>query len=222
MSDIWSSQTLWNALKDTAITAPGLPCLSIPSREERDYHREGLLWSYGAVAERVGDLIDQYSAKGYGHGHRVSLLLENRPEFMLHFLALNALGCWVIPLNPDFRQDDLAHIMGHSDVDLVVTLGQHAGNLEAARDSLGRSTPIVDVDTFESALTAATRLGRNAPPGRESEAVLMYTSGTTGMPKGCIISNEYFFFAAERYLGAGGTMTMRIGEERLYNPLPLP
>ena len=36
----------------------------------------------------------------------------------------------------------------------------------------------------------------------------MYTSGTTGMPKGCIIDNEYFFFAAERYLAAGGTMTI--------------
>ena len=221
MSDIWSAQTLWRALEDTALSRPDLPCLSIPSREERDYHPQGLLWSYGEVAARVEGLIEHYGAKGYGHGHRVSLLLENRPEFMLHFLALNALGCWVIPLNPDFRQDDLAHIMGHSDVDLVVTLGQHVGNLETARDSLGRSTPIIDVDGFETALTAATRLGRNAPPGRESEAVLMYTSGTTGMPKGCIISNEYFFFAAERYLGAGGTMTMRIGEERLYNPLPL-
>jgi acyl-CoA synthetase (AMP-forming)/AMP-acid ligase II len=221
VSDLWNAPTLWRALKDTAILEPGLPCLSIPSREERDYHREGLLWSYGDVAERVDGLIDHYSAKGYGHGHRVSLLLENRPEFMLHFLALNALGCWVIPLNPDFRQDDLAHIMGHSDVDLVVTLGKHTSNLEAARDSLGRSTPIIDVSNFASALSTAPRLGRNVLPGRESEAVLMYTSGTTGMPKGCIISNEYFFFAAERYLGAGGTMAMRIGEERLYNPLPL-
>ncbi len=49
----------------------------------------------------------------------------------------------------------------------------------------------------------------------------MYTSGTTGMPKGCIIDNEYFFFAAERYLAAGGTATIEHGAERLYNPLPL-
>ena len=66
-----------------------------------------------------------------------------------------------------------------------------------------------------------SRPARGTQPGRQSESVLMYTSGTTGMPKGCIIDNEYFFFAAERYLAAGGTMTIVPGEERLYNPLPL-
>ncbi len=54
--------------------------------------------SHGEVAERVTRLIEHYTRAGYGHGHRVSLVLENRPEFMLHFLALNALGCWVVPL----------------------------------------------------------------------------------------------------------------------------
>jgi crotonobetaine/carnitine-CoA ligase len=72
----------------------------------------------------------------------------------------------------------------------------------------------------EHALAGADRYGAHAP-GRDSESVLMYTSGTTGMPKGCIISNEYFFFAAERYLAAGGTMRIEHGAERLYNPLPL-
>ena len=80
--------------------------------DARDYNPEGLLWSYGEVAERVTRLIERYVAAGYGHGHRVSLLLENRPEFMLHFLALNAVGCWVVPLNPEFRHDDLSYVLG--------------------------------------------------------------------------------------------------------------
>ena len=50
----------------------------------------------------------------------------------------------------------------------------------------------------------------------------MYTSGTTGMPKGCIIDNEYFFFAAERYLARRRHGDDRgTASERLYNPLPL-
>lgn len=221
MTGLMNAPTLWLGLLDTAERRPELPCLIIPPRAMRNYVPGGLSWSYGDVGERVTRLIETYRKQGYGHGHRVSLLLENRPEFMLHFLALNALGCWVVPLNPDFRVDDLAYVLGHSDVDLIVSLSQHIPNLEGAVGQLGRRIPIVEVGAFADALPRAVRAPKSTSPDRSSESVLMYTSGTTGMPKGCIIDNEYFFFAAERYLAAGGTMTIREGEERLYNPLPL-
>ena len=216
-----NAKTLWLGLLDTAQTQPALPCLAISPRAERDYLPDGMLWSYAEVAERTTRLLERYAAAGYGHGHRVSLLLENRPEFMLHFLALNALGCWVVPLNPDFRTDDFAYVLGHSEVDLIISLARHIAHLQAAVSVSGRRIPIVDLREFDDALPRASRAAKATPPGRESESVLMYTSGTTGMPKGCIISNEYFFFAAERYLSAGGTMTIEHGGERLYNPLPL-
>ena len=108
MAGLMDLPTLWLAVADTASGARE-PALPVRSRRERsrDYDPEGLLWSYAEVAERVTWLIEHYAAAGYGHGHRVSLVLENRPAFMLHFLALNALGCWVVPLNPEFRHDDL-------------------------------------------------------------------------------------------------------------------
>ncbi len=221
MTGMMDAATLWLGLLDTANTRPALPCIIIPPRAGRDYVPEGLTWSYGEVAQRVSRLIETYGAAGYGHGHRVSLLLENRPEFMVHFLALNALGCWVVPLNPEFRGDDFAYVLGHSEVDLVVSLAPHIANVEAAIATLGRRIPVVDVAAFADALPRVTRAALSSLPGRNSQSVLMYTSGTTGMPKGCIIDNEYFFFAAERYLSAGGVMTIREGAERLYNPLPL-
>ncbi|MFT5171976.1 MAG: acyl-CoA synthetase (AMP-forming)/AMP-acid ligase II [Gammaproteobacteria bacterium] len=221
MNDIMNAKTLWLGLLDTAQRQAALPCIAISPREQRDYLPAGMLWSYAETAERANRLIERYAAAGYGHGHRVSLLLENRPEFMLHFLALNALGCWVIPLNPDFRTDDFAYVLGHSEADLIISLARHIPNLQAAVNASERRIPIVDLAAFDDALPRASRAAKSTPPDRESESVLMYTSGTTGMPKGCIINNEYFFFAAERYLGAGGTMTIEHGAERLYNPLPL-
>jgi acyl-CoA synthetase (AMP-forming)/AMP-acid ligase II len=215
------SNTLWLGLLDTAQAQPTLPCIAISARRQRDYLPAGMQWSYAEVAARSSELIELYSAAGYGHGHRVSLLLENRPEFMLHFLALNALGCWVVPLNPDFRRDDFAYVLGHSEADLIISLAHHIPNLEAAVAASARRIPIVDLAAFDDTLPRVSRAAKPTAPGRESESVLMYTSGTTGMPKGCIISNEYFFFAAERYLSAGGTMTIEHGAERLYNPLPL-
>lgn len=221
MADMMDLPTLWLAVADTARVQGSLPCLSIPPRAVRDYEPEGLLWSYAEVGERVTQLIERYAAAGYGHGHRVSLVLENRPEFMLHFLALNALGCWVVPLNPEFRHDDLTYVLGHSDVDLIVSLPHYVPAMTEAVRALGRRIPIVDSTAFAETLDRVARPAKSSPPGRESESVLMYTSGTTGLPKGCIIDNEYFFFAAERYLSLGGTATIRHGEERLYNPLPL-
>ena len=167
MTELMDLPTLWAAVADTARTRPELPFLAIPPRAVREYNPEGLLWSYGEVAERVTRLIERYTQAGYGHGHRVSLVLENRPEFMLHFLALNALGCWVVPLNPEYRHDDLGYVLGHSEVDLIVSLPHHMPAMHEVVTSLGRRIPVTDATVFADTLAGAVRPGRNTPPGRE-------------------------------------------------------
>ena len=59
------------------------------------------LWTYAEAAAAVADLRAAYRAAGYGAGHRVALMLENRPDHFLHWLALNGLGASVVPLNPE-------------------------------------------------------------------------------------------------------------------------
>src|SRR5678816_3314675 len=53
------------------------------------------------------------------------------------------------------------------------------------------------------------------------ECALLYTSGTTGKPKGCLLSNEYFLALGRRYIEEGGLCAVRPGEDRLITPLPL-
>ena len=65
-----------------------------------------------------------YALAGYGHGHRVALLLENRPEFFFHYLALNALGVSIVPDQPDYRHDEMLYQMEHSEADLAVTIAR--------------------------------------------------------------------------------------------------
>jgi acyl-CoA synthetase (AMP-forming)/AMP-acid ligase II len=149
---------------------------------------------YAETLERVADIAARYRARGYGPGHRVALLLENRPEFLLHFLALNSIGAAVVPLNPDYREAELQYVLAHSEASLVVT-----------RDSFR-----TDFDP-----DPAPR-----PCGAE-ECALLYTSGTTGKPKGCLLSDFYFLKVGQRYLDEGGLCTVRQGQERLITPLPL-
>ena len=59
--------------------------------------------SYGEALVRISALREAYRAKGYGAGHRVGILMENRPGFFLHWFALNALDVSLVPINPDMR-----------------------------------------------------------------------------------------------------------------------
>src|SRR5258706_12068913 len=88
--------------------------------------------SYAQMQSRIEPLRSAYAAAGYGHGHRVGLLPENRPSFFLHWFALNRLGGSVVPINPDLRSAELEYLIGHSEVALAVALPSRHDALRAA------------------------------------------------------------------------------------------
>src|SRR6267378_2045392 len=97
--------TVYEAFAVTAEAAPEHAFLCAPPAANRAYHPDGVEYTYAQVRAEVERLRGEYETAGYGHGHRVALLLENRPEFFFHYLALNALGCGIVPINPDYRHD---------------------------------------------------------------------------------------------------------------------
>src|SRR6478609_9620424 len=88
--------------------------------------------SWARAAAEVERLRAIYAAAGYGHGHRVGLLLENRPAFLFHWFALNALGASVVPMNAEMRSAELEYLIGHSEIVLAVTLPQRLADLRNA------------------------------------------------------------------------------------------
>ena len=166
--------------------------------------------TYGAAARAVAALAALYREAGYGAGHRVGLMLENRPVMFLHWLALNVVGVSIVPLNPELRSAELTYVVRHSGICLAVCAAPHAGRV-------GDCVSIIDGDELPKAPFPID----DQTPGPQTECALVYTSGTTGKPKGCVLSNDYFLRCGRWYAEIGGLCALHPGEDRLITPLPM-
>jgi acyl-CoA synthetase (AMP-forming)/AMP-acid ligase II len=215
------TRTVFEAFMATAQAAPDNLFLCAPPAAGRAYHPDGIEYTYGQTREAVLALREIYAAAGYGHGHRVALLLENRPEFFFHYLALNALGVGIVPINPDYRHDEMLYQMEHSEADLAVVIASRVADLEAVARGRAAPLPVVDAERMPASLPGPGPAPRSGKPGLDTETSLLYTSGTTGRPKGCILTNLYYLNAGAWYRDLGGLFRIEPGRERILNPLPL-
>src|SRR5687768_14225559 len=140
--------TVYEAFTATAAAAGDRVFLCVPPAPERGYHPDGVEFTYAQARAQVEQLRSAYAAAGFGHGHRVALLLENRPEFFFHYLALNGLGVSIVPINADYRHDEMLYQMDHSDAELVVSIASRVGDLQAVARDCERPLPVIDAERF--------------------------------------------------------------------------
>lgn len=212
--------TLYQTLRRTAAKWGDRAAYGVPAMPGRAYHPRGREFSWAETLAETQTLIAVYARCGYGLGHRIAFLFSQRPEFLFHYYALNALGCSVVLLNPDYRRDEIRYVIEHSDACLAVANAARLEDVAAVCGALERPVPVVALEDFPPRLPEPPRCAGGTPDGT-SEAALLYTSGTTGRPKGCILTNEYFHSWGTWYASRGGVIALREGEERMYNPLPL-
>lgn len=212
--------TVFSAFEATASQYSERPFLHVPASACRRYSDSAIEQLYGETLSRVLTLSSAYVRAGYGPGQRVGLVLENRPRFFEHFLALNRVGASVVPISAELRAEELRYLVTHSAVALIAALPEYLGYVNDVRSAIDNPPSIVvdGPDVFQHLPEP------NGPPrnsAADDEAALVYTSGTTARPKGCMLSNAYFLECGRWYLAQGGLCAMELGRERLITPLPL-
>lgn len=196
------------------------PFLHAPAETAKVYALERTDYTYQEAADEVTALIETYRRLGCGPGVRIGLALENRPVFSFHFLAVNALGASIMPLNCAMQAEELTYQISHSACALIVATPAHRAAIAAAARRATPSPQVVEPDALAGAQLGAPSAA-TAPLLRDREAAILYTSGTTGTPKGCILSNEYFTAIGDLYVDLGGHINFTSGVERIITPLPL-
>jgi len=217
---VLDDQTVFGRFERTARRFPERPFLVVLPETAAAYGIASGEIGYGEALERVKALADACRAAGYGAGHRIGLLLQNRPDFVFHWFALNSLGASVVPINPDLRAAELEYLVAHSEMLLAVAIAERADDLREAAAAAGAALQIMTPDATPP--TALRPAEANVNLTRGNECALLYTSGTTGKPKGCVLDNTYFLLAGEWYAAVGGLCALSVDpQERMLTPLPL-
>jgi crotonobetaine/carnitine-CoA ligase len=221
MIEISETSTVGDALFAAAAAYADQPLLSVPANPARAYAAKGETLSYAQTAQAVRELAERYGSAGYGAGHRVGLLLENRLAHFLHKLAMNTLGICCVPLNPDHRPPEMAYVIGHARLDLVVVVEALSPLLAQALALTPQRPALVALGNAHGPLPAAAQPAHATKADASSIASVLYTSGTTGRPKGCLLSHRYELAAGQWYAQRGGLIAFGEACERIYNPLPV-
>jgi fatty-acyl-CoA synthase len=156
---------------------------------------------------RVAALAGALSRRGVAFGDRVLILMLNRTEFIESFLAINRLGAIAVPVNFRMTPPEIAFLVSDCQAKVVITESVLANVAVAVRDiDATLTTVIVAGGSTEDGLVGYDDLlAEDGDPAaavdipNDSPALIMYTSGTTGRPKGAVLTHTNL---------AGQTMTM--------------
>ena len=171
---------------------------TIPDSVALRFEGESITWAqlYG----RVRSLAAAFAGRGVSRGDRVAILMTNRPEFLEATLATNAVGAIAVPVNFRLAPAEAAYVLQDSGAVLVVTDSLVAPLVAAAAASLPEpprvivtgldpEVPAAGAESYQAVLDGADA----APPQVEIDerdvALIMYTSGTTGRPKGAMLTH---------------------------------
>jgi len=144
---------------------------------------------YAVVEEATVRVAGLLQAKGIGEGDRVGIMLPNVPYFAFCFYAVLRLGAEVVPMNPLLKEREVAFHLGDPRAKLLLAWHQFAEAAEPGAQEAGAECLLVERGPFEEMMGAAEPAREIVDRDSSDTAVLLYTSGTTGTPKGAQLTH---------------------------------
>jgi crotonobetaine/carnitine-CoA ligase len=169
-----------SAVQRAAARWPDRPAWTFPG---------GQRLTFAEVAQRSQRLAGALAGRGVTARDRVAVMLTNTPEFPLVWLALARLGAAMVPLNPRYRAADLDHLLRTARCRAVVTRPADGAALAELPADLAAATAVWDVADLEA---TTSLVAPDVPITPTTCLNVQFTSGTTGRPKGCMLSHEYW------------------------------
>jgi long-chain acyl-CoA synthetase len=158
---------------------------------------EGVRLTYAALGLETERLAAVLTAEGVKADDRVGMLIGNRIEFVTVLFALARIGAVAVPMGLRLQTPEIAHVLNDCGARLLILEAELADRLPAAADTpaLAKRWTVGGnaAGIPELAVVAAARRDAPIPPvaavGEEDTAVILYTSGTTGRPKGAMLTH---------------------------------
>ncbi|MBI4421431.1 MAG: AMP-binding protein [Gemmatimonadetes bacterium] len=171
--------------------------------------------TFGALERAVNRLAGGLARAGIASGNHVAVLLPNHPDHIVTILALARLGAVHVPVNIHLKEMGLRHILEHARVDTVVADACYQPELRRASQGLSRIQHLIwrgggsSQTANQHALAFENLAAEEHPPppvdpDPDRLIAIMYTSGTTGPPKGVMLTERMYHAAARGAAHAAG------------------
>lgn len=156
----------------------------------------GREYTYAEFYQKSLRAADYLAAKyGISKGDRVAVLSTNELEYLFLFFGLQRLGAIMVPVNFRLTERELTHILGDCAPKLLLYQAEFSSSVCKLSETFGFASEIfVGANSFASALNEPAKLKQQFLGTDDSEVMILYTSGTTGSPKGAVLTHKSIFW----------------------------